>query len=59
MRVSSTARYTTSFSPNDLPAADASTVVLYRFEEGVGTTVHDASSLGHDLSLFGPTWISE
>ncbi len=42
LRVSRIARYTGNFSPAVVPATDAFTVMLVQFDEGFGTTVHDA-----------------
>ena len=44
VRISSIARYSASFTRPSAPhAADANTVALYRFDEGTGTAVGDAS----------------
>ncbi|WP_376792339.1 DUF4832 domain-containing protein [Thermoflexus sp.] len=44
VRISNIVRYTTNFTPPDAPfTPDASTVGLYRFDEGSGTTVLDSS----------------
>ena len=47
IRISNVVRYTGAFTrPNAPHAADASTVALYRFDEGSGTTIIDAASGG-------------
>lgn len=59
MRVSSIARYTTSFPVPTAPFAnDQFTEALYHFDEGTGSVLHDASGHGHDGTLIdNPLWI--
>lgn len=63
-RISSVARYTANFTPAVRLSADAQTLVLYHFDEGVGTSVADAGPAGRDGTLSGgpsarPSWIGE
>jgi hypothetical protein len=53
VRVSSTIRYTTNFTPVRRHAPDASTVGLWHFDEGQGSGVLDASSNASGSTLFG------
>lgn len=39
-----------------LPKADGSTMGLWRFQEGAGGTVHDASGRGHHGTFYNPSW---
>jgi hypothetical protein len=60
VRFSSVARYTSNFArPTATFISDASTVGLYHFDEGYGSTTYDSSGNGYNLSLLnGPTWTS-
>ncbi len=66
IRYSSSLRYSEDFTRPDLPfSADADTVALYHFDEGVGNVIHDTSgavggpSNGNRIyggSINGPEW---
>ena len=57
VRISSTVRYTTSFTPAQRFTSDASTLALYEFEERTGTVATDSGPLGYNGTLVGgPTW---
>jgi cysteine-rich repeat protein len=57
VRISNTARYSSTFTPATSLTADASTIGLWRFEEGSGATAADSSSSGYTASLVsGATW---
>ena len=61
VRISDTARYTDSFKPDCSLGTDENTVGYWKFDEGTGTTLVDASGHGHDGSLQGapaPTWVN-
>ena len=61
VRISSTARYTTTFTPATSFTSDGNTVALYKFNEGSGTTLTDSSNNGHAGTLQGnptPTWVN-
>jgi hypothetical protein len=65
LRVSNTVRYTSSFArPLQLLSADAPTVALYRFDEGAGTVLIDATG-GNDGVVqvggnpSGPVWSTD
>lgn len=53
LRISSVVRYSAPFVPSSQLAADASTIALWGFEEGSGTTTGDLSLNGHDGTLAG------
>jgi hypothetical protein len=51
-RISSTARYTTEFTvPTEKFSNDASTVALWHFDEGSGSTSTDQSGNGYDVTF--------
>ncbi|MBI3184157.1 MAG: hypothetical protein HYZ28_18645 [Myxococcales bacterium] len=52
-RMSSTARYTSGFVPPATMTPDSSTVVLWRFDEGAGTTSADLSGNSFTCQLGG------
>jgi len=62
VRISSTVRYSTTFTPSHRFSTDGTTVSLYHFDEGAGTTSVDSSGNGYTLSLTsdagtsGVTW---
>lgn len=49
-------RYTQRFAPPESLEVDADTVALYRFVEGTGNLIHDASGNGHHGTIAGATW---
>jgi serine/threonine protein kinase len=49
--------YTTDFAVPRQLTADAETIVLYRFDEGVGDVLKDHSGNGRDGKIIGPTWL--
>jgi hypothetical protein len=57
VRISNVVRYTENFTPLTTFSADANTVALWHFDEGVGTVVHDASGNGNDGEIIGATWV--
>jgi hypothetical protein len=60
-RFSTTVRYTSNFTPPTAPfSIDASTLALYHFDEGSGTTAYDSSGNNLNLGLEGsplPVWV--
>jgi hypothetical protein len=59
VRISSSARYSLTFLPPTVVPADANTVALWDFEEGSGSTVHDATGAGHDGAVAGAAFSPE
>jgi hypothetical protein len=59
VRLSTTARYSGSFTPAVDWTADSSTALLLRMEDGSGTAASDASGNGNDASISGATWASD
>ncbi len=59
VRVSNSVRYTgTSFTPSPTFVPDTSTIGLWHFNEGVGTTVLDSGANGnHGALTGGPLWV--
>ena len=57
VRVSSVARYSTNFIPEDEFSSDQDTLGLWHFDEGTGNTTTDSSPNGNDGTLEGPTWV--
>jgi hypothetical protein len=57
VRISSTARYTKDFEPEKRHGVDPETMLLYHFDEGVGTVAVDSSGNGHDGEIAGGKWI--
>jgi hypothetical protein len=66
IRVSSGARYTSSFTPDNSPfTPDATTLLLYHFDEGSGQVTSDASGNNHHVTLgltlatesIDPAWV--
>jgi hypothetical protein len=66
VRVSSGIRYTAAFTPPTAPfTSDASTLVLYHFDEGTGQTAADSSGNGRTMTLgastapeaIDPSWV--
>lgn len=56
LRISASARYTTSFTPSPILSADADTLTLYRFETYAGSVAYDYSGHGHDGAISGALW---
>ncbi len=57
-RISNRRRYVVPFTPSRSLTADASTIALFHFDEGAGTTTSDA--FGHTGALgLGATWAPE
>jgi len=57
VRVSSTARYTTDFTPAWLLAVDADTHALWKMDEGTGTTASDADGT-NDGTISDAAWVT-
>ena len=57
VRLSSTARYHSDFSPDYRFDADAETIALYRFDEGTGDVLKDSSGNGHHGTIVGAKWV--
>jgi len=55
-RVSSNARYLTRFATQRRYGVDATTVALFHFDEGGGTTAVDAANPGRSLTVSGAEW---
>jgi len=62
IRISSSRRYSGSFTPLKRFSPDGTTAVLIHFDEGSGGTAADSSGNGNDAALYGspsgPTWSS-
>ena len=56
VRISHAVRYGSDFTPPAEFAADDRTVLLYRFDEGAGKVLHDASGNGLDAQIHGAQW---
>lgn len=56
LRVSSSARYRTRFGPVRRFDVDPSTVALFHFDEGGGTSANDAVDAARALTVSGATW---
>lgn len=59
VRISSSARYLGDFTPPSHLDADESTIALWRFEEGGGSSARDSSSNHNDGSVQRATWSGE
>jgi cysteine-rich repeat protein len=57
VRVSSTARYTGTFTPSSSLAADGDTMAFWALSLGEGSVAHDAGPDGFDGSIDGPAWV--
>ena len=57
VRVSRIARYADDFQPPERFAPDPDTVSLYRFDEGLGDQLTDASGNGHHGKIRGAKWV--
>ncbi|HEX4132962.1 MAG TPA: SUMF1/EgtB/PvdO family nonheme iron enzyme [Pirellulales bacterium] len=58
VRISSVARYTSDFTPQQRFEPDAATEVLYHFDEGSGTVAKDSSPHHRDGKISGATWVA-
>jgi formylglycine-generating enzyme required for sulfatase activity len=58
VRISSVARYTADFTPQQRFEPDDKTEVLYHFDEGAGTVAKDSSPHGRDGKIVGATWVT-
>ncbi|HBN78214.1 MAG TPA: hypothetical protein DD473_20865, partial [Planctomycetaceae bacterium] len=56
VRISSIARYDEDFNPEDM-LDDVDTVALYKFDEGTGDVLKDASGNGHHGKIIGAKWV--
>ena len=56
VRLSSSVRYSSNFTPAFPMLSDADTEVAFTFEEGTGLTTADRSGNGLDAALVGPQW---
>lgn len=57
LRISTSARYVTEFTPATSYAPDQHTAALYYFDEGTGDTLKDHSGNGRDGKIVGATWV--
>ena len=58
VRISSVARYTTSFTP-EVVGVDPDTISLWNLYENVGATVFDETSNSNDGTLSGLNWVAQ
>jgi len=59
VRLSSTVRYITDFTPEIYLSPDADTIALWHFNEGVGGTMYDESGNGYDGTGVGTSWVED
>jgi len=57
LRGSKSVRYTDDYEPPAEYAVDADTLAVYRFDEGRGTTLNDASGNKHHGTIVDATWV--
>ncbi len=57
VRISTSARYTEDFTPQDRFEADDDTLALYHFDEGSGDVLTDSSGNGHHGKIVGAQWV--
>ncbi|HUQ69372.1 MAG TPA: hypothetical protein VM165_07615, partial [Planctomycetaceae bacterium] len=57
LRVSKSARYAADYEPPLEYAVDADALAVYRFDEGRGATLNDASGNGHHGTIVKATWV--
>jgi WD40 repeat protein len=55
-RISSVARYTEDFTPQQRFEPDEHTIALYHFDEGSGDIAHDASKNGNHAKIHRARW---
>lgn len=58
VRISSVARYTSDFTPQQRFEPDAATEVLYHFDEGTGTVAKDSSLHQRDGKIVGAIYVA-
>ncbi len=56
-RFSSSAKYTSDFTPVDELPLENDTIALYHFDEGDGTELRDSSGNRHHGKIVGATWV--
>ena len=56
VRISPTARYSSSFTPEANLQADGDTTALYKMDEGSGPAVFDTVGAGSPGAIYGATW---
>lgn len=56
VRISSSVRYSGTFTPTWGWSADADTMALWNVDEGSGSWLYDASGGGHDGEILDATW---
>ncbi|REJ94011.1 MAG: hypothetical protein DWQ34_09340 [Planctomycetota bacterium] len=57
VRISSIARYTEDYTPEDRFEPDEHTLALYHFDEGDGDTLIDSSGHDHHGEIHGASWV--
>ncbi|MCA8994031.1 MAG: SUMF1/EgtB/PvdO family nonheme iron enzyme, partial [Planctomycetaceae bacterium] len=57
VRISTTARYTDDFIPEQRLTTDASTIGLYHCDDGAGNTLADASGNNRHGTIHGANWV--
>jgi formylglycine-generating enzyme required for sulfatase activity/serine/threonine protein kinase len=57
-RLSNVIRYTEDFTPTADWEPDTETVALYRFDDGAGDVLTDASGNGHHGKIIGASWVT-
>ena len=57
VRISRIALYDANFAPVASLTSDDSTLALYKFDEGAGDVLKDASGNGHDGRIVGAKWV--
>ena len=57
VRISSIARYTEDFTPDERFEPDEDTLALYHFDEGEGEVLNDSSGNGHHGEIIGAQWV--
>ncbi len=58
VRISTTARYTTAFTPPAELSADKDTLIRYDFKEGSGDVLKDSSGNNHHGKIVGAKWVA-
>jgi len=57
VRYSKTARYTSDFTPPENFSRDGNTLLLYKFNEGMGEVLNDSSGNNHHGKIVGAKWV--